>query len=219
MTVASVLFDLDGTLTDPFPGITKSIQYAMDRLGRTVPDQADLRFCIGPPLQESFAQLLESDDASEIDQAVTFYRERFSSTGIYENVLYDDVPECLERLKKAGLKLFVATSKPKVFADRIVRYFAIDHYFTGIYGAELDGRFSDKSQLIAHLMAEEELRAANTVMIGDRKHDLIGAHANNIRAVGVSYGYGTQDELAGEKPVTVVSSPKEIILLFKNNII
>lgn len=204
------LFDLDGTLTDPFVGITRSIQYALEKMGRSVPPAEDLRWCIGPPLWDSFAVLLETDDRSVQDHAVQIYRERYTTEGLYENTLIDGIPDLISDLKRRDRQLFVATSKPHAYAWKIVDHFKLTSFFKEVYGSELDGTRSAKSELIAHILMSENLRAADCVMIGDRKHDLIGANANKVAALGVTWGYGSREELEAESPAMIVDRPSEI---------
>ncbi|WP_434457384.1 HAD family hydrolase [Stutzerimonas urumqiensis] len=196
---STLLFDLDGTLTDPREGITRSIQYALAQLGIDEPDLTRLEPFIGPPLLQAFMAFYGFDEARAWE-AVGHYRERFKRVGLYENLLFDGVLEMLEHLRGQGRTLYVATSKPSVFAREIARHFAFDHHFTMIYGSELDGTRTDKAELIAHLIAEERLEPAQTLMIGDRKHDLIGARANGLAAVAVGYGFGSHAELMAESP-------------------
>ncbi len=191
----NILFDLDGTLTDPRVGIVACLKYAIESMGHQPPDDNDLARFIGPPLQESFASLPGIDSAEKVARAVAFYRERFTDTGLYENTVYPDIPQVLEQLIDRGAKLYVATSKPTVYAERIIDHFGLRRYFRRVYGAELDGTRSNKADLIAHLLATESLPAASAVMIGDRSHDMAGALANNVFAVGVLWGYGSREEL------------------------
>ncbi len=184
----ALLFDLDGTLTDPKQGITRSIQYALDKLGQAVPETDDLVWCIGPPLQESFAQLLGGP--GQVDQAMTLYRERFSAKGLFENAVYPGITDVLEAMQADGVELYVATSKPHVYATRIVEHFELSRFFTAIFGPELDGTRREKTALIAHLLAEQKLDPKNCVMIGDREHDIFGARANAVATVAVTWGYG-----------------------------
>lgn len=209
------LFDLDGTLTDPFVGITRSIQYALEKMGRSVPPAGDLRWCIGPPLWDSFAILLETDDRSVQDQAVQIYRERYTTEGLYENTLIDGIVPLVSELAGAGRRLFVATSKPHAYAGKIVDHFDLSRFFGKVYGSELDGTRSAKAELIAHILEEEGIAAQDCVMIGDRKHDLIGANANSVAAVGVSWGYGSREELAAEAPVLIAEKPSDILGLME----
>ncbi|QGZ29249.1 HAD family hydrolase [Stutzerimonas stutzeri] len=195
----TLLFDLDGTLTDPREGITRSIQYALAKLDIDEPDLGKLEPFIGPPLLQAFMQFYDFDE-TRAWQAVGFYRERFQTLGLYENLLFEGVLELLEHLRGQGRTLYVATSKPSVFAREIARHFAFDHHFKVIYGSELDGTRTDKGELIRHVLAEERLEPDQTLMIGDRKHDLIGAHRNGLRAAAVGYGFGSHAELMAESP-------------------
>lgn len=195
----NILFDLDGTLTDPREGITRSIQYALAKLGIDEPDLTRLEHFIGPPLLQAFMQFYAFDEAKAWE-AVNFYRERFKVTGLYENRVFDGVVDLLGELQGQGRTLYVATSKPWVFAREIARHFAFDMHFKVIYGSELDGTRTNKVELIAHLLAEEQLDPAQTLMIGDRKHDLIGARSNGLEAVAVGYGFGSHEELTAQAP-------------------
>ncbi|MFV2944816.1 HAD family hydrolase [Pseudomonas japonica] len=195
----NILFDLDGTLTDPREGITRSIQYALAKLGIDEPDLARLEHFIGPPLLQAFMQFYSFDEAKAWD-AVNFYRERFKVTGLYENRVFDGVGDLLSKLQGQGRTLYIATSKPWVFAREIARHFDFARHFKVIYGSELDGTRTNKVELIGHLLAEEGLDPAQTLMIGDRKHDLIGARSNGLEAVAVGYGFGSREELEAETP-------------------
>ena len=210
MPFNTVLFDLDGTLIYPFVGITRSIQYALERMGAPVPEAAELKWCIGPPLWESFAVLLNTQDRDVQDQAVQFYRERYTREGLFENTLISGIGELVADLTSMGGTLFVATSKPHAYAGKIIEHFGLLEKFRKVYGSELDGTRSAKSELIAYLLSEEGLAASDCVMIGDRKHDLIGARANKVASVGVTWGYGSRSELLGEEPDAVIDSPAEL---------
>ncbi len=204
----TIFFDLDGTLTDPKEGITRCIQYALERLDAPVPETDDLLWCIGPPLQDSFARLL--GDEARAQEGVALYRERFTDTGLYENDLYAGIPETLQALHEAGNRLFVATSKPHVYASRIVDHFEIDGHFERIFGSELDGTRVDKSDLLAYALAETGAAADECAMIGDREHDMIGAVKNGMFPIGVLYGYGTQEELQAAGAQRLAEAPDEI---------
>jgi phosphoglycolate phosphatase len=204
----ALLFDLDGTLTDPFVGITRSVQYAMERLGRSVPAADDLKWCIGPPLKLAFARLLDTSDEAALDEAVRLYRERYAATGKYENSLIDGVPEMLAALVGKGYFLTVATSKLKTYAGDIIDHFDLRPYFHALHGSELDGRNSAKGDLVNHILASEQIEPADAVMIGDRSHDVVGASANGVPAIGVLWGYGDRAELAGAARIAV--RPAEI---------
>ena len=210
MTTRAVFFDLDGTLTDPKPGITQCIAHALTGLGRTPPDLEDLRWCIGPPLRGSFARLLETDDDTVLQRAIALYRERFGDVGLFENALYPGIPEAVAAVRAAGFATYVATSKAHVYATRIVAHFGLAPLFERVYGAELDGTRVDKGDLIGHALAEERLDPARVVMIGDREHDLIGARRCGVRAIGVTYGYGSEAELRAQSPEALAHAPHAI---------
>ena len=207
----NLLFDLDGTLTDPFPGITRCLAYAMERVGVPAPPAEELRWCIGPPLKHSLARLLATDDAARLEEALVLYRERFGTRGLFENEVYDGIPDVLDALSEAGHALYVATSKAAVFARRIVDHFGLRPYFKAIYGSELDGTRADKTCLIAHILQEASLDTRATIMIGDRSYDMIGAKENGLLRCGVLWGYGSQDELERSGAQTVVATPSELI--------
>ncbi|MDY7562509.1 HAD family hydrolase [Pseudomonas sp. 10B1] len=199
MHYQTILFDLDGTLTDPRLGITRSIQFALSRLGIDEPDLTKLEHFIGPPLLQAFMQFYEFDEAKAWE-AVGFYRKRFRVTGLYENRVFDGVIELLETLAKQDRQLYIATSKPWEFAREIARHFNFAKHFKVIYGSELDGTRTDKVELIGYLMSEEQLDPKQTLMIGDRKHDLIGGKRNGLDVAAVGYGFGSQEELTAESP-------------------
>jgi phosphoglycolate phosphatase len=212
-----LLFDLDGTLTDPGPGITGCLAHALTLLGRDVPSEEVLRSCVGPPLQTTFPALLgEPPGESPLtDRAIALYRERFVEIGMYENAVYPGIPELLARLRDAGCRLYIATAKPTVFARTIVRHFGIEPYFTGVYGSELSGERSDKAELVTHLLAQEGIPGESAIMIGDRKYDMHAAASCGLRAsVGVTYGYGSADELweAGADALCGDPEPLGIVL-------
>jgi len=198
-------------LTDPKEGITRCMQYALGKLERPTPTADALVAYIGPPLQHTFAQLLATDDNVLVDQAVAYYRERFASEGMYENAVYPGVAAMLAELKRAGLRLFLATSKPHVFAEQIVAHFGLACYFDGVYGAELDGRLSDKAELIAEILRAEQLDAATTLMVGDRLHDIVGGKHNGVSTAAVTFGYGSRAELEAHQPDLLIDSPAALV--------
>jgi phosphoglycolate phosphatase len=210
----NILLDLDGTLTDPKEGITKCFSYALQKLDKEIPE--DLEWCIGPPLQDSFAELLGDD--SQVEEAVSLFRERFSEKGILENQIYKGIDSTLSALNEAGFKLYLATSKPHTFATRVLKNFDISKYFVSEYGSELDGTRKDKTSLIQYIITQENLDPTKTVMVGDRKFDLIGAHNNKIKSIAVTYGYGSLEEIQGEKPFGIVNSPKELLSFIENSL-
>ena len=213
--MVNVLFDLDGTLTDPREGIVACLKHALLRLGRTCPADSELARFIGPPLQEIFGTLLGSTDPKDIDSAVTLYRQRFSSTGMFENSVYPGIHSALTTLRGSGAALFVATSKPQIFAQRIVEHFGLMDYFSAVYGSELDGTHSNKSDLIAHVLKSESLSPHATAMVGDRAYDIVGAKAHGVFPIGVLWGYGSYDELIAAGATALCAQPallKDIVL-------
>lgn len=213
--VSTVLFDLDGTLTEPFEGITRSIQYALTQLGAPTPTQAELAHYIGPPLRRTFGLLLDSSDPQVIEEAMRLYRVRFAEVGLFENMLYDGIVDLLAALQSASVPLFVVTAKPRIYALRIIEHFGLAKYFTAIYGAELDGRFDNKADLVEHLLEHERLPAAATVMVGDRREDVIAARAHGVGTIGVTYGYGSDAELREAGADIICGSPQELLALFQ----
>ncbi|KAF1057197.1 MAG: 5'-nucleotidase [Pseudomonas citronellolis] len=213
MQYQNILFDLDGTLTDPREGITRSIQYALAQLGIDEPDLRQLEHFIGPPLLQCFMSTYDFDEARAWE-AVNHYRVRFKDTGLYENRVFEGVAELLGELAGQGRTLYIATSKPTVFAAEIARHFDFARHFKVIYGSELDGTRTNKVELIAHLLGIEGLDPAQTLMIGDRKHDLIGAHRNGLHVAGVGYGFGSQEELMAESPAHYFATLAELRAAF-----
>jgi phosphoglycolate phosphatase len=206
----AVFFDLDGTLTDPRTGITECIRYALTKMGRVAPAVDELLWCIGPPLPKTFATLLATDDAALVASAVAIYRERFGTVGLFENEVYPGIPEAVARVRTAGAATYVMTSKPHVYARRIVEHFELAALFDRVYGSELDGTRVEKGDLIAHALTEERLDPARVVMIGDREHDAIGARRNGLRVIGVTYGYGSETELRAHGAEAIAATPAEI---------
>jgi phosphoglycolate phosphatase len=211
----NVLFDLDGTLTDPGRGIVKCFQYALGRLGRPCPPPEELARYIGPPIRPAFGEMLRSEDERLIEEAVEAYRERFATVGLYENRVYEGVPEMLEGLRAAGFRLYVATSKPQVYAEEVLRHFSLDSYFEDVQGNELGGRLDDKAELVRELLARRGLGAEMSLMVGDRRHDVRAARGNGLQSVGVTYGYGSEAELREAGAVYVAGSPREVEELIK----
>ena len=206
----AIFFDLDGTLTNPKPGITRSIQYALQRLDHpTMPTEDELTWCIGPPLRASFVRLLGAETSADL--AVTYYRERFSDVGLYENGVYDGIGDVLTSLCASGHRLFVATSKPHVYAERIIDHFGLRDHFERVFGSELDGTRVDKSHLLEYALKQASVDPSKTLMIGDRSHDMVGAKNNGMTGIGVLYGYGSRDELLEAGAHHVCATPGAIL--------
>lgn len=205
----TILLDLDGTLTDPSEGITRCIQHALRQLDEPVPEQQALLKYIGPPLQASFTQMLGGE--ARVAAAMAAYRERFADVGLYENVLYPRVREVLQTLIEQGERLILATSKPHVYAQRIVEHFQLEPYLEALYGSELDGTRTDKRELLGYLLEQQRLDGAECTMVGDRKHDAIGARANGVAAVGVLWGFGSREELTSAGVASLLRSPDDLL--------
>src|SRR5262249_46111474 len=205
--MVNVLFDLDGTRPNPRVGMVACLKHGLLGLGPTCLVDSELACFIGPPLQEIFGTLLGSTDSKDIDSAVTLYRQRFSSTGMFENSVYPGIHSALTTLRGSGAALFVATSKPHVFAKHTVEHFGLMDYFSAVYGSELDGTHSNKSDLIAHVLKSESLSPHATAMVGDRAHDIVGAKAHSVFPIGVLWGYGSYDELIAAGATALCAQP------------
>ena len=204
-------FDLDGTLTDPKLGITKSVAYALKSYGIQVDDLDSLLKFIGPPLQESFVKYYGFSEEQGAE-AVEKYREYFKPYGIYENKVYDGVENMLAELVKCGKKVILATSKPTVFANVILEYFHLDKYFTCAVGSELDGSRVKKGEVITEALRQAGVTDKSlAVMIGDREHDILGAKENGIDSIGVLYGYGDRDEHEAAGAGMIVESVEALL--------
>jgi phosphoglycolate phosphatase len=211
--IDNILFDLDGTLTNPKEGIVNSILFSLKKLGIKENYIEELDAFIGPPLRESFAKRYNLT-IELADKAMLYYREYFSVKGIYENRIYPGVKDLLESLCAHHYKLYIATSKPTVFAVEVLRHFKIDSYFNEIIGSNLDNTRTDKTEIISHVISNYGLLARRSVMIGDRKHDIIGAKNNSLKTIGVTYGFGSLEELIIHKPDFIVNDCQEIGSLF-----
>lgn len=190
----TILFDLDGTLTDPGIGITNSAMYALKKFGITITDRSKLYPFIGPPLLDSFEKYYHFTP-NEAKTAVTYYREYYTDKGIYENLLYPGIDALLRSLNASGRKVILATSKPEPFAEKILKHFHLLNYFDFVGGALLDETRTAKDEVIAHVLTSCNIDVAGTVMIGDREYDIIGARKNGLASIGVLYGYGSREEL------------------------
>lgn len=204
----TIFLDLDGTLIDPKPGITGSIQHALRAMGFEPPDADSLEWCIGPPLSESFPALIGPD--GDIDRAIDHYRDRFSSTGMFQARVFDGVPDMLAGLRGSGYRCFLATTKPHLLATRIVEHFRLDDHLDAIFGSELDGTRSDKTSLVRFALDRTGSRPSESVMLGDRRHDIAGARANSVWSIGALWGYGQPGELEAAGADALVRHPAEV---------
>jgi phosphoglycolate phosphatase len=211
--VPTVLLDLDGTLTDPREGIVGCIRHALVGLGHTPPPDGILARYIGPPLADTFRELLGDPGEESVARAIELYRERFGPTGLFENRVYPGIPELLSGLTERGLRAAIATSKPAVYAERIAVHFGLRERLHAVYGSELDGRRVHKRDLLAHALDAAGVSAAETVMVGDRHLDVAGAAANGIDTIGVTWGYGTRAELREAGARWVCDAPDEVVAI------
>lgn len=211
----AILFDLDGTLTESGDGITRSVQYALEKIGKPQPDVDALRVFVGPPLLEQFMRYADVDEETG-RQAVEYYRERYSVTGIYENRLYPGVEKMLSELKQKGYRLAVASSKPEYYILQILDYFRIYEYFDAIVGSEMNGGRTRKSEVIeeALRLLKMEKHRDQVVMVGDKEHDVLGAREAGIPCIAVTYGYGTEEELDAAEPMAKADSTESLIRFF-----
>ena len=208
----TLLVDLDGTLTDPAQGIVGSFRHALEAMGAIAPPAEGLSWIIGPPLRRTFADLLGGPEKAEA--ALAIYRARYGTVGLFEAFVYEGAPEALGALKGGGARLVLCTSKPRVYATRILDRFGLAGHFDAVYGAELDGRFDDKGDLIAHILASERLAPEGCVMWGDRKHDVIGAGRHGIPTIGALWGYGGEAELRAAGAAVLCAHPEEVPAAF-----
>lgn len=212
----NIMFDLDGTLTDSAEGVTRSVQYALKKYGIEASPE-ELKSFVGPPLFWSFENNYGFSKAKAL-QAVDYYREYYREKGLYENKLYPSVPEMLEALEKSGAKLFVATSKPTIFAVKVLQHFNIDGFFITIAGSNLDGTRIEKGEVIDFILKNNSgLDKKETVMVGDRKHDIRGAHTCGLASIAVTYGYGSHEELSAAGPTHTAHSVPELTELLLAN--
>lgn len=205
-----ILFDLDGTLTDPKEGITKCFQYALAHFGIDEPDLDKLEVVIGPPLRDSFIEFygFTKEDAKKAEKK---YRERFATLGMYENKIYEGISSMLQKLRDAGKQLAIASSKPTVFVEKILEHFEIKEHFHHIIGSNLDGTRSDKAEVVdAAIAGFGEVNKEDIIMVGDRKFDVIGAHERGVEVIGVAYGYGGEEELVESGADYVVKTVEEL---------
>lgn len=203
-----LLFDLDGTITDPAPGIIGSVIHALVTLGVEAPDFETLHWTIGPPLRSSFRRLLGGDE--RVEQALDVYRRRYRDGAMFEATLYEGIAETIAALDAQGYTLVLATSKPHVFARPILAHFALDHHFTAIHGSELDGRRDDKGELIGHILAAERIDPACALMVGDREYDVKGAARHGIGTIGALWGHGGEAELGEAGALALCREPQDL---------
>lgn len=205
----TIFLDLDGTLIDPKPGITAAIRHALSEMNAPeIPLAEELTWCIGPPLWSSFEILL--GPGADVEAAVAAYRAHYTDEGMYDAELYDGVGEMFETLHDLGARAFVATSKPAEYAAEVVEHFGIHAHVERLFGSELDGRLSDKTELLAHALSETETDPARAVMLGDRRFDIHGARNNLILSIGAMWGYAEAEELHLADAEALAGAPEEV---------
>jgi phosphoglycolate phosphatase len=205
---STILLDLDGTLIDSQPGILSSCRAALRALGHVPGPMNDLSAVIGPPVDDVMRFLLAPYGDDRIGEAVAVYRADYGERGLFESVAYPGIIEALKELKQAGTQLYLATSKRTIFARRILDYLNLTSFFDGVYGSEPGGALNHKPELISHILSQHALTQSSCVMVGDRRYDISGAHANRMRALGVLWGYGTRDELEAAGADRLVARPE-----------
>lgn len=211
-----ILIDLDGTITDSEEGITKSVQYALGKMGIEIEDLNSLRKHIGPPLRDSFMDFYHFD-SEKANEAVKIYREYYEVKGIFENKVYDGIKEMCHRLSSAGKKLIVATSKPEVFAKKIMEHYDLARYFTNICGSTMDGSREKKGDVIRYTLEKNQIMDFDqVVMVGDRFHDVVGAKENGLASIGVLYGFGSRKELEEAGAGQIAESVKDLEEILMN---
>jgi len=217
MSFQYILFDLDGTLTDPAIGITNSIMYALNKYGIKINNRSELYCFIGPPLQKSFEKFF-GFSVDEAKKAVEYYREYYRDKGIFENKVYDGIRELLQLIKERKKSVILATSKPEIFAKQILEHFQLSRYFDFIAGSELDGRRVNKDEVIRYALDSCSISdLSKAIMIGDREYDIIGAKKQGIKSIGVLYGYGNRSELENAGADYILESVAELIDFFSND--
>lgn len=212
----AILFDLDGTLTESGEGITKSVQYALEKLGKPEEDLEALKVFVGPPLMEQFMKYADLDEETA-RRAVEIYRERYSTIGIFENRPYPGVAHMLEELKKKGYLLAVASSKPEYFVKKILAHFDLEKYFDEAVGSEMSGSRTNKTEVIEETLRRLHLEnhREQVLMVGDKEHDVLGARKAGLECLAVSYGYGTMEELTAARPLQIAASADEVLDFFE----
>ena len=206
----TILLDLDGTLIDSQPGILSSCRAALGALGHTPEPSLDLSAMIGPPIEDVMRLLLEPYGDDRITEAVAAYRADYGQRGALSSLPYPGIAQALAAMRRAGAQLILATSKRREFAQRILDHIGFDRLFIAVHGSEAGGALDHKPELISHIVARHALARDCCVMVGDRRYDIVGAHANNMRAVGVLWGYGTRDELETAGADDIVSEPENL---------
>ena len=214
MKYTHLFFDLDGTLTESGPGIMNCVKYALEKFGINESDTEKLKRFIGPPLVNSFMDFYNFSE-SDAREAMRIYRERFGTIGIFENAVYSGIPETLQKLSEEGKKLYVATSKPEIYVPKILEHFGLAKYFSDAVGSDIEETRSNKALVIKYVIEknglEEEAKANKIVMIGDRKHDIIGAKKNSLESIGCLWGYGSRKELSEHGATRIIERVEDLL--------
>jgi phosphoglycolate phosphatase len=206
----AVLLDLDGTISDSRPGIAACFRFMLERMGHDPAKAGDVTWAVGPPIAVSIGRLLAPYNDDRVDEAVAIYRARYSDVGIYDCATFPGIPHALTTLRDAGHSLCVATSKRRDFAERVVDYLGLNSLLPKVYGALPGGGLDDKADLLAHILRAEPYDAADTIMVGDRYHDIHAAKANGLRSIGVLWGYGGEQELRDARADHLAATPGDI---------
>lgn len=209
MKYKNILFDLDGTISDSSPGIINAYQYSLNKMGFPQDDPSVIKSYIGSPLRSYYTEQKKLD-APDSETAVKFFREYYTDKGIFENTLYERMDELIGELNNNGNRLFIATSKPLEFALRILNHFKVKEYFTSIHGSDMSADNKPKDKLISDAIIMNGLNKAESVMVGDRYHDIRGAKVNGIDSIAVTYGFGSRAEIETEKPDHIAANSDEI---------
>jgi phosphoglycolate phosphatase len=210
-TTHSVLLDLDGTLIDSRPGIVASCLAALRALGHKPDEALDVKRFIGPPLEDMMQLLLQSYGDDRVGEAVVAYRQHYGESGLLGSEPYPGIGSALQQMRQAGLRIYLATSKREAFARRILQHLELAAYFDGIYGSVPGGQLDHKPELLAHILSEQNIPASRSLMVGDRRHDIVGAHAVGMRSLGVLWGYGNRDELETAGADQLVESTSDLL--------
>ena len=208
--ISNIFFDLDGTLADPKESIIRSFQFALEHLGRPRIPESEILDFIGPPLRLSFAKVLSTENKTVIEKAVSLFRKRFSTEGILEYDIYPGIIALLSELYQKSYRLCIVTAKPKIYADKIVRLFGLDQWIDEVFGPELNGHLDDKSELVAHSIGYLDLVPCESVMVGDRRDDIMAGKANGTLTIAVTYGFGSQKEIMDAAPDYICHHPSDI---------
>lgn len=210
MKYKHIIFDLDGTLTDSGPGIRNAVRHALKKYGIEENDKSKLNRFIGPPLHDSFTRFY-GICPEEAEKGENYFREYYRDIGIFENSVYDGITDCLENLKKAGAKLYIATSKPDFMAEKVLSHFDLKKYFTSVCGADVENGIRTKTAVLGLLLKEHPgINGDVAVMVGDREHDIFGAADFDIKGIGVLWGYGSEQELEGAGASFVAKTPDDL---------